>query len=79
MHCSFVKFILVLSSFLLFWKLLGMLEVLLCSISASQIKIVPLLDALQLLIVFAGALTYLKPELFFSIICYSCSFFLLKY
>jgi hypothetical protein len=42
----------------------------LCSISALQVKIGPL-DMLQLLMLFEGALLYLEPKLFPSIICYN--------
>jgi hypothetical protein len=64
MHCFLFKFIVVLNSVLPFWKmlayefLLGASETLLCSVSA------PLLDALHLLMLFAGILTYLEPNLF---------------
>jgi hypothetical protein len=50
----------------LFWKLLvlefllGTSENFLCSDSAPQVKIVPLLDALQLLFLFAETLTCLE-------------------
>jgi hypothetical protein len=53
-----------LNSVLLFWKLLvsefllGISETLLCSMSASHVKIVPLLDVHQLIMLFAGPLTY---------------------
>jgi hypothetical protein len=40
-------------------------RVLLFSASALQAKIVTLVDALQLLMLFAGTLTYLKQYLFF--------------
>jgi hypothetical protein len=76
MHCFLFKFTLVLNSALLFWKLLvfesllGISETYLCSISAPQVKIVPLLDALQLLMLFVGMLTYLGPKIF-SIIFYN--------
>jgi hypothetical protein len=48
MHCFLFKFTLSLNSVLLFWKLLvfeflpGILETLLCSVSAPQVRIVPL-------------------------------------
>jgi hypothetical protein len=51
---------LVLHSVLLFWKLLifefllGKSEILLCSISSPQVIIVPLLDALQLIMLLTG-------------------------
>jgi hypothetical protein len=47
--------------------------------SAPQEKIVPLLDAIQKLMLFAGMLTHLEPKLFFLIIFYSGTFLLLKY
>jgi hypothetical protein len=72
MHCFLFEFTLVLNS-VLFWKLLvfevllGTLETLFCSVSAPHVKIVPLLDALQLLMLFAGILTYSEPEMFSTI------------
>jgi hypothetical protein len=68
---------LVINSALPFWKLLvsefllGISETLLCSMSALRVKIVPLLDVHQLLMLFAGTLTYLEPEKFTLIICYN--------
>jgi hypothetical protein len=56
MHRSFFKFTVALDSVFLFCKLLvfefllGTLQILLCWMSASQVKIVPLLDALHLII-----------------------------
>jgi hypothetical protein len=70
MNCSFFKLALILNSVLLFRKLfvfkflLGISETLLCSVSAPQVKIIPLLDALRLLMFVAGFLTYLEPKLF---------------
>jgi hypothetical protein len=64
------KFIVVLNSVLPFWKmfayefLLGASEILPCSVSAPQADIVPLIDALHLLMLFARVLTYLEPNLF---------------
>jgi hypothetical protein len=69
-RCFLLKFTVVLNSALLFWKLLafefllGTSETFLCSVSAPQADIVPLLDVLQLLMLFAGILTYLEPNLF---------------
>jgi hypothetical protein len=86
MSCSLLKFTVVLNSVLLFWKLLayefllGTSEILLCSVSAPQADIVPLLDALQLLMLFAGILTYLEPNLFSLIIFYEfnyCCYFII--
>jgi hypothetical protein len=60
-----------------FWKLsvfkslLGVLETFLCSISALQLKTVPLLDAHQLLMLSAGTLMYLKQILFPLVIFYN--------
>jgi hypothetical protein len=71
------KFILVSNSALPFWKLLvsefllGISETLLCSMSASHLKIVPLLDVHQLLMLSAGTLTYLEPGTFSSVILYN--------
>jgi hypothetical protein len=80
MHSFLLKSTLVSNSALPFWKmlvfefLLGIWETLLCSMSALQIKIVPLLDVHQLLMLFAGTLTYSEPETFtliIFIICYN--------
>jgi hypothetical protein len=85
MHCSFLKFTLVLNFVLLFWKLLvvefllGTSETLLCPVSDPQANFIPLLDVGLLLLMFAGMLTYLEPKLFLLITFYSGSFFLLKY
>jgi hypothetical protein len=45
--------------------------------SAPEMKIVPLPDGLQLLMLYAGALAYFERKLFFFIILYIVSFFLL--
>jgi hypothetical protein len=72
-----IKFTLVSKSALLFWKLLvsefllGISEILHCSVSAPHVKIVPLLDVHQLLMLFAVMLTYLEPGTFYSIIFYN--------
>jgi hypothetical protein len=77
MHCFLFKCTLVLNSVLLFWKLLvfefllGILETFLRSVSVPQVKIAPLLDALQLLMLFAETLTYLEPNIFSPIIFYN--------
>jgi hypothetical protein len=42
-----------------------------CSVSALQVKIVPLLDAHQLLMLFARTLTYSESETFALINCYN--------
>jgi hypothetical protein len=79
MRCYLLKFTVVLNSVLLFWKLLafefllGTSETLLCSVSA------PLLDALQLLMLFAGILTYLEPNLFSLIIYYKFNYYYYYY
>jgi hypothetical protein len=41
--------------------------------------IIPLLDVLQLEMLFAGAFTYWGPEIFFRIILYNGSVFIQKY
>jgi hypothetical protein len=70
-------FIQVLHAVLLFRKLLvfefllGISGGLLCSMSAPHVKIVPLLDVRQLLMLFAGAMTYLETRTFFLIIFYN--------
>jgi hypothetical protein len=80
MCCLLLKFTMVLNSALLFWKLLafefllGTSETLLCSVSAPQADIDPLLDVLQLLMLFAGILTYLEPNLFSLIIYYEFNY-----
>jgi hypothetical protein len=84
MHSFLFKFTLVLQSYPLFWKLLvsefllGTSETLLCSMSALQVKIVPLLDIHQLLMLSAGTLTYSQPGTFSSIIfviSYHCYYY----
>jgi hypothetical protein len=68
---------LVLNSALPFWKLLvsefllGNSETLHCSISALQVKTVSLLDAHQILILFARMLIYSEPETLALIVCYN--------
>jgi hypothetical protein len=70
MHSFLLKSTLVLNSALLFWKslvsefLLGISKTLHHSMSAFQVKIVPLLDAHQLLVLFARTLTYSELETF---------------
>jgi hypothetical protein len=75
---------LVSNSALLFWKLLvskfllGISDALQCSMSAPHVKIVPLLDVHQLLMLFAGTLMYSEPGMFSSnvfIICYNCHYY----
>jgi hypothetical protein len=84
MHCFLFKFTLALTSVLLFWKLLvfefllGIPETLLCSMSAPQVNIVPLVDALQLLMLFAGSLTYSEPKISSVIIFYNGPCIILK-
>jgi hypothetical protein len=76
MHFFLFRFTLVLNC-VLFWKLLvfefllGISETLFCSMSAPHVKIVPLLDVLQLLMLFAGALRYSAPKAFSLIIFYN--------
>jgi hypothetical protein len=85
MHCFLFKFTLVLNSVLLFWQLLifefllGTSETLLCSASAPQVKVVPLLDTHQLLMLSAGTLTYSEPTMFSLIIYYNGPCILLKH
>jgi hypothetical protein len=69
----FFKFTFVQNSVLLFSKLL-VFGFLLDSASFN----VPLLDVIQLLMLFAGTLMYLTPKLFFLINFYTGSFFLLN-
>jgi hypothetical protein len=75
MHSFLNKSILVLNSALPFCKLLasefllGISESLHCSMSALQVKLVPLLNVQQLLMLFARTLTYSEPETFALIIC----------
>jgi hypothetical protein len=72
-----LKFTLVSKSAFLFWKLfvseflLGISEILHCSMSAPRVKITPLLDVHQLLMLFAETLTYLEPGIFSSVIFYN--------
>jgi hypothetical protein len=84
MHSFLFKSTLVLNSAFPFWKLLvselllGISETLRCSMSALHVKIVPLLDAHQLLMLFARTLTYSEPETFtliIFIICYDCYYY----
>jgi hypothetical protein len=77
MHSFLLNSTLVLNSAIPFWKLLvsefllGISETLHCPMSTLQVKIVPLLDAHQLLMLFAGTLTYSEPETFTLIIFYN--------
>jgi hypothetical protein len=77
MHSFLFEFTLVLNSVLVFWKLLAFLfllrisEALLHSMSVPHVKIVPLLDVHQLLMLFAGMLTYSEPGTFSLIIFYN--------
>jgi hypothetical protein len=72
-----LKFTWVLKSALLFWKLLfskfllGISEILHCSVSAPRVKIIPLLDVHQLLMLFAETLTFSEPGTFSSVIFYN--------
>jgi hypothetical protein len=60
-----------------FWKLLvsefllGISETFHCSMFDLHVKIVPLLDVHQLLMLYKGTLTYLEPETFTLIIFYN--------
>jgi hypothetical protein len=77
MHCFLFEFTLVLTTDLLFSKLLvsefllSLAENFLCSMSAVLVKIVLLLDAPQLLMLFVGTLTYMKRKLFLVIVFYN--------
>jgi hypothetical protein len=77
----FTQVYVVLNSAHLLWKLLafefllGTSETLLCSVPAPQADIVPLLDVLQLLMLFAGILTYLEPNLFSLITFYEFKYY----
>jgi hypothetical protein len=72
-----LKFTLGSKSAFLFWKLLvsefllAISEILHCSVSAPRVKIVPLLDVHQLLMLFAETLTYSEPGTFSSVIFYN--------
>jgi hypothetical protein len=76
-------FILVSNSALPCWKLLvsefllGISETLLCSVSDPHVKIVPLVDVHQLLMLSAGKLTYSEPGTFSLIILYNMLLLLL--
>jgi hypothetical protein len=69
MHSSLLKFTVTLNSALLFWIplvfefLLGISETFLRSMSALLVKIILLLDALQLLMLFIGTQMYLEQKL----------------
>jgi hypothetical protein len=76
---SSYKFCPFLWKLLVFEFLLGISETLLSSISAHHVKIVLLLDALQVLILFTGTSVCLEPKLFFLNLFNSHYFFLLKY
>jgi hypothetical protein len=71
------------SKFCPFWKflvfefLLGISETLLCSMSASQVKIDSLLDVHQLLMLFLESLMYSEPRTVSFIIFYNMSCLLL--
>jgi hypothetical protein len=72
-----LKYTLVSKSALLFWKslvsefVLGISESLHCSMSSPHVKIVPLLDVHQLLMLFTETLTYSEPGTFSSAIYYN--------
>jgi hypothetical protein len=72
-----LKFTSVSKSALLFWILLvsefllGISEILRCSMSAPRVKMVPLLDVHQLLMLFAETLTYSEAGTFTSVIFYN--------
>jgi hypothetical protein len=74
MPYSFFNFTLVLNSDLLSWKLqafeflLGASETLLCSVFAPPVTTAAPLHVPQLLMLFAGTLTYSEPNPFFIFI-----------
>jgi hypothetical protein len=82
---SLFNFAFALKSFLLFWKLLAFKFLLrtsvtlLSSISVPVVKIVFLLDALQLLMLFPKTLTSLEARPFFVIVLNNDYHFILKY
>jgi hypothetical protein len=63
-----LKFILILNSDLLFYKLLVFdlvrIREFLCLISAPLVQIILLLDVLQLLVLFIGVVGYFEPKAF---------------
>jgi hypothetical protein len=77
MHRSSFKFALILKLVLPFWivlvfeLLLNISEIILCSMSALQVKTVLRLDAQKLLMLFVGTVIYLKRKLCLSKICYN--------
>jgi hypothetical protein len=74
MNSFLFKFTLVLNSVLLFWKLLvfefllGISETLLCSVTTHRVNFSLFFDVHELLILFAGTLTYSEPRTFSLII-----------
>jgi hypothetical protein len=83
-HCSLFMFTFDLNSFHLFLKLavfdylLGISEKFQCSVFAIQARIFFLLDALQLLMLLTGMLTYFKTKLFTLIVFYNDTSFIIK-
>jgi hypothetical protein len=79
MQCSLFKFTVALNSVHLFWKLLAfkfllcISETFLSSMSSPPVKIVLLLDELQLLILSVANLKHLGPKLFLVIMFYNCT------
>jgi hypothetical protein len=84
MQRSLFKFTLVVNSVLVFRELLvyefllGVSQTLLCSVSVHQVKFVLLLDALQLIMLFVGMLTYLERKRHLLIIFYTGTFLIIK-
>jgi hypothetical protein len=76
--CALFKFTLALWKLLILEFLLGMSETFLCPVSAFQGKIVLLLDALQLLMLFVVTLAYLERKLFFLVIFYNYTSLIIK-
>jgi hypothetical protein len=69
-HYSSLKFTLALNSDLMFWKMLvfesfcGISETVLRSMSTVLVKLVVLLNAFELLMLFIGEMTYLESNCF---------------
>jgi hypothetical protein len=77
MLCFLLKSTVVWNSAFPFWRflvsevLLGISETLHCSTSAPHLKIVPLLEVHQLLMLFTGTLTYSGPGTTSSVVFYN--------
>jgi hypothetical protein len=62
LHCSLLNFTVALNSALRFWRLLAFTFLLLRSVSAPQVKIVPL-DEFELLMLFLATQIYMEQKL----------------